>query len=30
VALRQGEAGLLARDLLDELPATLATLQSSL
>jgi NAD(P)H-hydrate epimerase len=29
VALRQGEVGLLARDLLDELPAALATLQST-
>jgi NAD(P)H-hydrate epimerase len=29
VALRQGEVGLLARDLLDELPAALATLQTS-
>ncbi|MGH7894031.1 MAG: NAD(P)H-hydrate dehydratase, partial [Candidatus Binatia bacterium] len=29
VALRQGETGLLARDLLDELPPTLATLQSA-
>ena len=30
VALRQGEAGLLARDLLDELPPTLATLQATI
>ena len=30
VALRQGEVGLLARDLLDELPATLATLQATI
>jgi NAD(P)H-hydrate epimerase len=30
IALRQGEAGLLARDLLDELPATLATLQAAI
>jgi NAD(P)H-hydrate epimerase len=29
VALRQGEIGLLARDLLDELPPTLATLQAT-
>jgi NAD(P)H-hydrate epimerase len=29
VAVRQGEVGLLARDLLDELPAALATLQST-
>jgi NAD(P)H-hydrate epimerase len=29
VALRQGEAGLLARDLLDELPPSLATLQAT-
>ncbi|HXJ34221.1 MAG TPA: NAD(P)H-hydrate dehydratase [Candidatus Eisenbacteria bacterium] len=29
VALRQGETGLLAHDLLDELPPTLATLQSA-
>jgi NAD(P)H-hydrate epimerase len=29
VAVRQGEVGLLARDLLDELPATLATLQTA-
>jgi hydroxyethylthiazole kinase-like uncharacterized protein yjeF len=30
IALRQGEAGLLARDLVDELPATLATLQAAI
>jgi NAD(P)H-hydrate epimerase len=29
VTLRQGEAGLLARDLLDELPPSLATLQAT-
>jgi len=29
IALRQGETGLLARDLLDEIPPTLATLQSA-
>jgi hydroxyethylthiazole kinase-like uncharacterized protein yjeF len=29
VALRQGEVGLLAHDLLDEMPATLATLQTA-
>ncbi len=29
VALRQGEAGLLAHDLVEELPATLATLQAT-
>jgi NAD(P)H-hydrate epimerase len=30
VALRQGEAGLLAHDIPDELPATLATLATSI